>query len=148
MKTITIVIPAYQRPEMLARCLEKLGNAAFVTVTDDSPDMAMKELVEKKFAPALDTMPVAMPRIELQSWREAGINGLDRISDDDCEPQSGWLDIILFAADGTDIAEGKTVCPEPHDDPFEGHVENLDGSVLRSCNLSLARYADFPKSAV
>jgi GT2 family glycosyltransferase len=140
MKTITVVIPTCRRPEMLARCLEKLGDARDVIVTDDSPDTATKDFVEKKFPRVRWTQG---PRRGPAANRNHGarLASLDWLAflDDDCEPQPGWLDAILRAADGADIVEGKTICPDKRDDPFEEHVENLTGGVLWSCNFAVAR---------
>jgi GT2 family glycosyltransferase len=140
MKTITVVIPACQRPEMLARCLEKLGDARDVIVTDDSPDTATKDFVEKKFPRVRWTQgPQRGPAANRNHGARLASTDWIAFLDDDCEPQAGWLDAILRAADGADIVEGKTICPGKRDDPFEEHVENLTGGVLWSCNFGVAR---------
>jgi GT2 family glycosyltransferase len=38
-----------------------------------------------------------------------------------------------------DVVEGKTVCPDAGDTPFQEQVQNLTGGVLWSCNLGIRR---------
>jgi GT2 family glycosyltransferase len=140
MKTITVVIPTCRRPEMLARCLEKLGDARDVIVTDDSLDTATKDFIEKKFPRIRWTQgPRRGPAANRNHGARLASTDWLAFLDDDCEPQADWLDAILRAADGADIVEGKTICPDKRDDPFEEHVENLMGGVLWSCNFGVAR---------
>lgn len=61
--------------------------------------------------------------------------------DDDCLASSGWLKAIAeIASTGQyDVVEGKTLTPDKCDDPFIESVENSQGGVFWSCNLSVRK---------
>ena len=50
-----------------------------------------------------------------------------------------WLSEIRNATTGCDVVEGKTICPDKTNHPFEDVVENLTGDLLWSCNLAVSR---------
>ena len=127
---------------MLARCLEKLSDAAEIIVTDDSRDTATRELVEKTFPHARWTRgPQRGPAANRNHGARIATGDWFAFVDDDCEPDAHWLGAIAKTMGDADVIEGKTICPNKRDTPFEEHVENLTGGVLWSCNFAIRRTA-------
>ncbi|MGB8353053.1 MAG: glycosyltransferase family A protein [Chthoniobacteraceae bacterium] len=142
---ISVVIPTFQRPEALARCLECIGRQKLaqenfeVIVTDDSGDAESKTLVHEKFPRAQWTQgPQRGPAANRNYGASLARGEWIVFVDDDCEPAFGWLEAIAVQAD-VDVIEGKTVCPSDRDTPFEERVENLKGESFWSCNLAVRR---------
>ena len=136
----TVVIPTCGRLDSLARCLQALPPGAQIIVTDDSGGDAAREMVSKSFP---GVCYLAGPRRGPAANRNHGANaaGSEWLAfvDDDCEPQSGWLEALDAAAAEADVVEGRTISPGASDSPFEEHVENQSGGVLWSCNLAVRR---------
>jgi len=138
--TFTVVIPAYQRPQTLARCLRALPPEAAIIVSDDSRDDTIRELIAREF-PSVRWTPG--PRRGPAANRNPGASlaATEWIAfiDDDCEPQTGWLSALERSAADADVIEGLTLAPGATDSPFEEHVENPQGGNLWSCNLAVRR---------
>jgi GT2 family glycosyltransferase len=136
----TVVIPTCGRLDSLARCLQALPAGVEIIVTDDSGGEAVREMVSNSF-PAVRYL--AGPRRGPAANRNHGASGAGSewlaFVDDDCEPQSGWLEALNAATAEADVVEGRTVAPGASDSPFEEHVENQSGGVLWSCNLAVHR---------
>jgi GT2 family glycosyltransferase len=142
---ISVVIPTFQRPETLARCLECLERqtmprAGFeVIVTDDGGDGGAHTLLEKDFPWVRWTQgPQRGPAANRNHGASEATGDWIVFLDDDCEPSMGWLAAIAVQND-VDVIEGKTVCPSERDTPFEERVENLRGGSYWSCNLAVRR---------
>jgi GT2 family glycosyltransferase len=137
----SVVIPACQRPAMLARCLTALGAAdAEIIVTDDSRDEATRELLEREFPHVRYIRgPRRGPAANRNNGARAATGDWLAFVDDDCEPQLGWLDALAAAAPDADIIEGRTRAPGATDSPLEETVENESGGVLWSCNIAVRR---------
>ncbi|HEY9870609.1 MAG TPA: glycosyltransferase [Candidatus Obscuribacterales bacterium] len=149
-KFISVVIPTYNRPDLLARCLECLtpdvqglaADAYEVIVTDDGPGDVTRTMIGSRFPWA---KWIAGPRRGPAANRNNGAKAASgewlAFVDDDCLPQPGWLASIQEAAreEGVEVIEGKTVIPEKVDNPFLQGVENLTGGVFWSCNLAVRR---------
>jgi GT2 family glycosyltransferase len=137
---ISVVIPTCDRTESLARCLQQLGGAAEVVVSDDGQTPATRELISARF-----------PKVKwLQGPRRGPAanrnQGADHASaewlafvDDDCVPDAAWLDEIARVIPASDVIEGRTVCLGRTNHPLEEVVENLTGGLLWSCNLAIRR---------
>lgn len=138
--SITVIIPACNRPAQLARCLALLPADACVIVSDDSRDDAVPQMLARDF-PAVRR--VQGPRRGPAANRNCGARAANSewlaFIDDDCEPQPGWL--AAFAEADADVIEGRTVAPGAKDSPFEEHVENTSGGLFWSCNLAIRRAA-------
>jgi GT2 family glycosyltransferase len=142
---ISVVIPTFQRPERLARCLEcieaqTLPRAAFeVIVTDDGPYEWAQGMLEGDFPWVGWTHgPRRGPAANRNHGASHARGDWIVFVDDDCEPSIGWLAAIA-AQNDVDVIEGKTVCPSERDTPFQERVENLRGGNYWSCNLAVRR---------
>jgi GT2 family glycosyltransferase len=138
--SFTVVIPTCGRLDSLARCLRALPAGAEVIVTDDDGGGAVREMVSNSFP---GVRYLAGPRRGPAANRNHGAKaaGSEWVAfvDDDCEPQTGWLDALDAATGEADVIEGRTIAPGASDSPFEEHVENQSGGVLWSCNLAVRR---------
>jgi len=142
---ISVVIPTFQRPDALARCMEcierqSLASENFeVIVSDDSNDLLSRNLILENFQRAQWTPgPRRGPAANRNHGASLAQGEWIVFVDDDCEPAPGWLNAIAMQAD-VDVIEGKTVCPGRSDTPFEEGVENLRGGEFWSCNLAVRR---------
>jgi GT2 family glycosyltransferase len=137
---LTVIIPACERPEALARCLHALPAADDIIVTDDSTSSTVRELIARDF-PRVRWMagPRRGPAANRNGAAAAAGGEWLVFVDDDCEPQPGWLEAIAAATGDADVIEGRTLAPGATDSPFEEHIENLHGGVLWSCNLAVRR---------
>jgi GT2 family glycosyltransferase len=139
----SVIIPAFKRPERLARCLRGIEpDGAEIIVTDDSGDDSVRNMLEHQFP---FVRWICGPRRGPAANRNHGARAASGewlvFVDDDCEPQPGWLDAIEKATGDADVVEGCTEAPGATDSPFEEHVDNLHGGVLWSCNLAVRREA-------
>jgi glycosyltransferase involved in cell wall biosynthesis len=125
---ISVVIPTYRRPEMLARCLraasgQSLGPEEFeILVADNAGDEAAREWVESsaqnsrlsiRYLNAARKPGPAFARNE--GWRAAR-GEIVAFTDDDCVPDENWLaeGLKIFAANENAAAvTGKIEMPLP-----------------------------------
>jgi GT2 family glycosyltransferase len=137
---ISVVIPTCERPELVARCLAKITGAEEVIVTDDGKSDRTRQLIRDRF-PAVKW--VRGPRRGPAANRNFGASQAtcDWIAfiDDDCIPGDGWAENLSSAMANTNLAEGKTICPDKNNHPLEEIVENLSGGLLWSCNFGIRR---------
>jgi len=137
---ISVVIPTCERPELLARCLEKVTGAEEVIVTDDSNSYRTRQLIHGRF-PGVKW--VRGPRRGPAANRNFGASQAryDWIAfiDDDCIPGDRWVENLSSALANANLAEGKTICPDKTNHPLEEIVENLSGGLLWSCNFGIRR---------
>jgi len=137
---ISVVIPTCERPELVARCLEKVIGAEEVIVTDDSNSDRTRRLVHDRF-PGAKWVPG--PRRGPAANRNLGASQAtcDWIAfiDDDCIPGDHWVENLSSAMANANLAEGKTICPDKTNHPLEEIVENLSGGLLWSCNFGIRR---------
>jgi GT2 family glycosyltransferase len=137
---ISVVIPTCERPEMIARCLANLTGADEVIVSDDSQTDRTCKLIREQF-PGVKW--VRGPQRGPAANRNFGASQAsgDRIAfvDDDCIPSDLWVGRLGRALAETNLVEGKTVCPDKTNHPFEEAVENLSGGLLWSCNFGIQR---------
>jgi GT2 family glycosyltransferase len=101
--TFSVIIPTYQRPALLARCLEALALSSTVRedyeviVVDDSSPLPLEEIV----APFGERMTVRLLRQANAGPAAARNTGAAEargeflaFTDDDCIPTAGWLDAL------------------------------------------------------
>jgi GT2 family glycosyltransferase len=146
-----VVIPTRNRPELLARCLERLAPGAQtidaaryeVLVTDDGDAQIARDLVEQKFPWARWT---AGPRRGPAANRNHGASLMTTkwlvFTDDDCVPDPGWLAGFVPAADrGCQLSPGRTESREPWRSPLDHAPLNDAGDAIWSCNMLVEREA-------
>ena len=148
--TASVVIPTYQRPEMLRLCLRAVDNALThvpphsveVIVSDDSRDDASRQLVINEFP---WVRYVAGPRRGPAANRNCGAahaRGAWLIfTDDDCIPDPSWLSAYLDAfeiAAGKELFEGRTRADRLRRSNTEESPVNDTGGYLWSCNMALS----------
>ncbi|MEV5414209.1 mycofactocin biosynthesis glycosyltransferase MftF [Thermopolyspora sp. NPDC052614] len=94
---LTVVIPVYGRPQLLARCLEALGRTHPVVVVDDaSPDPGPIAEIAGAYGArlirrAVNGGPGAARNTGLAAVRTPLVAFLDA----DCVPRPGWLEALL-----------------------------------------------------
>lgn len=145
----TVVIPTYQRPEMLRLCLEAVAraqthvapNTVEVIVSDDSRDEASRQLIANEFP---WVRYIAGPRRGPAANRNCGAaqaRGSWLIfTDDDCIPDPHWLQAYLDAfesAGAEELFEGRTRADRQRQSNAEESPVNDTGGYLWSCNMAL-----------
>jgi GT2 family glycosyltransferase len=131
---ISVVIPTYRRDDLLLHCVERLlaqslpADQYEIVVCDDAPAEATRRLVESlariagpriRYVPVTGTQGPAGARNA--GWR-AAVGPNIAFTDDDCLPESGWLQAGLAALEGADAATGRTVVPLP-DSPTDYELD-------------------------
>jgi GT2 family glycosyltransferase len=152
---VSVVVPTYRRPDLLARCLGALLRQSVpaddyeVIVADDASDEATKRLIA-----SLDTSGVRLRYVAVSGrhgpaaarnagWQQArGI--IIAFTDDDCIPDSGWLAAGLAPfADPTVVAvTGQTIVPlPPEPTDFDRNTAGLEASEFITANCLCRRQA-------
>jgi glycosyltransferase involved in cell wall biosynthesis len=142
---ITVVIPTYNRLELLHKCLSSLNDQTLskdsfeVIVVSDGPDPATEHAV-KQYATQTDlqlrffaTQKKGGPACARNlGWLQARAT-LVAFTDDDCLPSSNWLSEIVRIFNGEHYIafSGKTVVPMP---------ELVTDFALNTANLETARF--------
>lgn len=148
---LSIIIPTYNRPDLLAACLECVSlerqgvdPASWeVIVTDASVYPRAEQMLRTRFpwvtwrhAPGLG------PGANRNAAARAATGDWVVFLDDDCLPARGWLSAIVPAAeDGIDVVEGRTTVPDERDNPFYYAPYNHHGGLYWTCNLAVRRAA-------
>lgn len=93
---VTVVVPAYGRPDSLARCLEALAGLTVIVVDDATPDpRALRDVVEAHGATYLRLEVNAGPGAARNAGAAACESRLIAFVDSDCQPVGGWLDLLV-----------------------------------------------------
>jgi GT2 family glycosyltransferase len=165
---ISVVVPTFQRNDLLARVLASLApgvqsvdSALYeVVVTDDGRSSTAHSLVSQSYPWA---RWVEGPRRGPAANRNNGARHArgDWLAfiDDDCIASPGWLKGVLelVQKSDVDVIEGKTTIPDDVDNPFLYGVQNHGGGAFWTCNLVMKRTAfdavggldeDFEEAAV
>jgi GT2 family glycosyltransferase len=99
----SVIIPTYQRPALLARCLEALAQSSTaqedyeVIVVDDSSPLALDEIVApfgERMAVRLLRQANAGPAAARNTGAAEARGKFLAFTDDDCIPTAGWLDAL------------------------------------------------------
>ena len=123
---VSVVVPTYDRPARLARCLEALaaqrpppGGFEVVVVDDGSPAPASGAGVEGRLDLRVLRQANAGPAVARNAGAAATRGALLAFTDDDCFPEPGWLCALARAADADPAALliGRTVNALPRN-PF------------------------------
>ncbi len=123
---VSVVVPTWRRPVLLARCLDALLAQTLhpslyeIVVADDAPEEAVRALVERlrrrarcalHYVPVRETQGAAGARNA--GWRAAG-GGIIAFTDDDTVPDRHWLLAGLRAlAGGASAVTGRVEMPLP-----------------------------------
>ncbi len=145
---ISVVIPTYQRNDLLAKCLAALAPGTQhtvgdyeVIVTDDGRTNTAEQLVHEQFPWAIWTQgPQRGPAANRNHGASLAQADWLAFTDDDCIPRPGWLKALLTAtASGHSVYEGRTTTDLPIKGPRWQAPVNESGGYLWSCNLLLTR---------
>jgi GT2 family glycosyltransferase len=157
---ISVVVPTYRRPVMLATCLNALaaqqvdGTPYEIVVCDDGPDDATtREFVDRfaaehaprgltvRYLPVTATQGPAAARNA--GWRVARAS-LVAFTDDDTIPDPQWLASGLAAADdaSADAVSGRIVMPLPaRPTDYELDASGLSRAEFATANVFVRRAA-------
>jgi GT2 family glycosyltransferase len=144
---VSVVVPTYRRPDLLARCLaalaaQDLDRASYeVIVADDAASEGTRRQVEAAgfhYVPVTGRHGPASARNA--GWRAAQAE-LIAFTDDDTIPDPGWLRAGLAAsADDVAAVSGRVIIPLP-DDPtdYQRDAAGLAGAEFVTANCFCRR---------
>jgi GT2 family glycosyltransferase len=133
---ISVVIPTCDRTESLAKCLERLGDAEEIIVSDDGKTPATCRLIWARFPKVRWVQGLRRgPAANRNHGARYATGEWLAFIDDDCIPDWNWLDEIARVTPVSEVIEGKTVSFGRTNHPLEEIVENVTGDLLWSCNL-------------
>jgi GT2 family glycosyltransferase len=151
---VSVVIPTYRRPDLLARVLGALAAQGFpadafeVLVADDAASDATRRQVEEFAAtarPAVRYLPVTghhgPAAARNVGWRAAR-GAVVAFTDDDTIPDRGWLAAGLAAleATGAAAAPGRTIVPLPENPTdYERDASGLERAEFITANVFCRR---------
>lgn len=137
---ISVVIPTCERPQLIAKCLANLTGADEIIVSDDSRTDRTWKLIRDQF-PGVKWVrgPQRGPAANRNFGASQASGDWVAFVDDDCIPSHLWVEKLRHALTETILVEGKTICPDKTNHPFEEVVENLSGGLLWSCNFGIRR---------
>ncbi|MBF6615197.1 MAG: glycosyltransferase [Candidimonas sp.] len=154
---ISVVVPTYQRPDLLERCLAALlkqtlaRDAYEIIVCDDGPSRAAQDLAEAanqrtegrpqvRYFPVTRTQGPAGARNV--GWQAARAE-LIAFTDDDTVPEPAWLEAGVQAmASGVEAAAGRIVMPLPERaTDYERDAARLGEAEFATANVFVRRSA-------
>jgi glycosyltransferase involved in cell wall biosynthesis len=150
---VSVVLPTYRRPALLRRCLVALRHQTYpaslaevIVVEDGGPGggQAVVREVTGEASP-LVVRYLAVPHGGPAAARNAGWRAargrVIAFTDDDAEPEPGWLEAGMRAVDaGADVVTGRTLVPVagvPTD--AELNVQALERGTFLTCNAFCRR---------
>jgi len=148
---ISIVIPTYNRPELLAKCLDCLAYDIQglnkmdyeVIISDDSPNEQTKNLVQDKYSLfKFNTGPRRGPAANRNSGAAKAKGEWIMFIDDDCFPDKGIVKEYLKAISDNPtvkVFEGCIKADRAKQHFLEEAPLNLSGGYLWSCNFLINR---------
>lgn len=145
----SIIIPTYQRPDLVKNCIEKLlvqefqnGVGYEIIVGDDSRSEETKRCIEENFPSVRWVRSPGKGPAANRNFAAKHANGEWLIFiDDDTEPQPGFLKGYFEMATTSQyqVLEGKILCPDKRNSPFYRMPENLTGNIFASGNIAFLR---------
>ena len=153
---ISIVIPTYQRPRQLTRCLEAIARLQYrrddfeVIVVDDGGDAPLDSLVascRQTVALTLVRQARGGPAVARNAGASHARGRYLAFLDDDCAPDPGWLQALAgcFATDPDAAVGGRTVNALP-DNLYSTATQLLVDRVCDYYNADPAETPFFPSS--
>ncbi len=150
---VSVVVPTYRRPALLARCLDALVAQSLhpslyeIVVADDAPEDAVRERVERtrerarcalRYVAVRETQGAAGARNA--GWRAAG-GEIVAFTDDDTVPDRHWLLAGLRAsAGGAAAVTGRIEMPLPeHPTDYEKDAAGLTRAEFVTANCFVRR---------
>ena len=154
---ISVVVPTYKRPGLLARCLEALTAQSFpasayeIVVCDDGPSEAARQVVAAAAAaaggrPCIHYLPVTGSQGPASArnagWRAAQ-GSIIAFTDDDTVPDCHWLAQGLMAFEsGVDAVTGAVEMPlPPRPSDYERDAARLEQAEFVTANCFVRRVA-------
>lgn len=151
---VSVVVPTYQRPRLLARCLDRLAaqdydrEAYEIIVVDDAVCLQTERVVKAwddrypvvRYLAAPATRGPAAARN--RGW-QAALGEIIAFTDDDCLPTRGWLRAGVAAfVNGQVGVMGRIVVPlPPHPTDYERDQSHLERSEFVTANCFYQRQA-------
>jgi glycosyltransferase involved in cell wall biosynthesis len=149
---ISIVVPTYQRPHLLLRCIEALLTQEFlksdyeIIIVSDGPDPKTQSSIEqlKKDGPLLRFISLPTKRGPAAArnlgWRSSS-GALVVFTDDDCLPDRQWLaafwDAFILTGKDKVAFTGKTLVPIPSEPTdYELNISNLATAEFITANCA------------
>ena len=147
---LSVVIPTFERDDLLAQCLQRLlpeitaceSGLCEVIVTDAGRRTTSEPMLRGKFPWA---KWVAARGLGPGPNRNRGAEDARGVwlvfVDDDCLPAPGWLTAMAAAAraNNADVIEGRTLVPDFRDSPFYFAPSTSRGGNYWTCNLAVRR---------
>jgi len=154
---VSVVVPTFCRPDLLARCLDALGRQDFpatdweILIVDDAASDTTRAQVEaaaRAFAPVpiryLAITATQGPAAARNAGWRAGSGAIIAFTDDDCVPDPDWLRAGATALDrtGADALGGRIIVPLPTDPTdYERDVAGLERAEFATANAWCRRDA-------
>lgn len=153
-KKISVVIPTYNRPKLLGKCLQYLSSQTFpfddfeVIVVTDGPDVNTAKVVEA-MVHLLPVKLLSLPHKQGPAaarnlgWQQAQ-GALIAFTDDDCLPTPQWLQDAWAGYDGNDLVAytGKVLVPlSPHPTDYELNTAGLEQAEFVTANCFVTKKA-------
>jgi len=151
--SFSIIIPTYKRFDNLFECLNclsfyfepdnqvQMGVAIQVIVSDDAQDPELQALLLKRFPWCIYTPgPSRGPSANRNNGARVASYQWLVFTDDDCLPQSGWIESYAYVADHFDVMEGRTSADGIRKRVDEECPINETGGYLWSCNFAIRRH--------
>lgn len=151
---ISVVIPTYNRTEMLLRCLDALENQGVdksryeIIVVSDGPDLKTKDAVAARATHmAMNVSFLHLPEkkgpaaARNMGWQHAE-GELIVFTDDDCIPDHSWIKSIASEYKGEDqvLISGKVIVPLPaHPTDFERNTAHLETAEFITANCACTK---------
>ncbi|UFH53095.1 glycosyltransferase family 2 protein [Spirosoma sp. KNUC1025] len=148
---LSIIIPTCNRNDLLSQCLnclapkfQSIDHYMYeVIITDDSKKYAAKSLIEDNYKWATWVKgPQKGPASNRNNGARLAKGKWLVFLDDDCLPQSSWIDAYVNAInanDGVFVFEGKTNTDRPKQRFDEESPININGNNLWSCNFAILK---------
>jgi len=157
--SISVIIPTYRRPALLGRCLEAIRqqncpDCSFeVLVVSDGPDEATQSLVRTLngtypgFPLSFFELPAKRGPAAARNYGwQKGAGELVVFTDDDCIPETGWLDAYWTAYQLRNQSligfTGKVIVPVPaRPTDYQKNVAHLSTAEFITANCACSRAA-------
>lgn len=153
---VTVIIPTFNRPEQLSKCLDCLCHyfdqrvslttemTIEVLVCDDSRNTATKQLLKDCYPWACYSEgPAKGPASNRNHGAQISSGEWLVFTDDDCLPQPGWLEAYARFADHSDVLEGKTSAKGARRRLDDECPVNESGGYLWACNFAIRKQLFF-----
>lgn len=143
---VSVVVPTFRRPELLARCLDALlaqdlaAGEFEIIVADNAADPATRRAVESRRGRGPFLRYLAVDRVpgpaaaRNRGWRAARAR-IIAFTDDDCIPEPDWLSQGLVGLAGRSAGvQGRVIVPVgPRPTDFEANTARLEDA---SCSTA------------